>query len=244
MKEVIAIISRKGGSGKSTTALCIADQLRQRGESVLLIDLDAQRNTSKATGADLTRPNVTNLFDGAKLGDVVQHTSNGDVVAGSIYLNAADNVLTSNHVLKQALDRVDDYDRIIIDCPASPGRLTMNALTAANSALITVKAEPFSYDGIDELAATIDQAKAANNNLKIRGIIITAYDGRSNEDKRQLDAFRAKAAELGTSVIEPPVRATAKVRAAQGQRVNLSEYAPRCTAAQDYKTITDTLFSK
>ena len=244
MKEVIAIISRKGGSGKSTTALCIADQLRQRGESVLLIDLDAQRNTSKATGADLTRPNVTNLFDGTPLAEVVQHTDNGDVVAGSIYLNAADNVLTSNHVLKRALDKANDYDRVILDCPASPGRLVMNALTAADSAIITVKAEPFSYDGIDELAATIDQAKEANNNLNIRGIVVTAYDGRSNEDKRQLANFRAKAAELGTSVIEPPVRATAKVRAAQGQRVNLSKFAPKCTAAQDYKAITDTLFTK
>lgn len=240
--EVIAIISRKGGSGKSTTALCLADEIRRRGRSVLLIDLDAQRNASKALNADLSRPNVTNLLDGAELGEVVQHTSNGDIVAGSIYLNAADAILSSNHELKKALQRGgDQYDYIIIDTPAAPGRLTMNALTAANSAIITVKAEPFSLDGVDDLAATISQAKDANKNLLVRGIIITAYDGRSNETRRNVEAFKAKAAEIGTAVIEPPIRATTKVCEAQGRRVNLSQYAPKCTAAQDYKEIVDQL---
>lgn len=242
MKEIVVIFSRKGGSGKTTTALCIADQIRRRGISVLLIDLDAQRNASKAINADLSRPNVTNLFDGASLEDVVQHTDNGDIVPGSVYLNAADAILTNNHELKKALQRGgDQYDYIILDCPAQPGRLTMNALTAATSAIITVKAEPFSYDGIDELTATIKQATEANTNLVIRGIIVTAYDGRSNEAKNNLDAFRLKAAEIGTCVIDPPIRATAKVFEAQGRRRNLSEYAPRSTAAQDYKQIVDTL---
>ena len=85
MNETIAFISRKGGSGKSTSVLCIADQIRQRGRSVLIIDLDAKRNASKAMGADLSRANVTNLFDGAKLAEVVQHTSNGDIVPGSMF---------------------------------------------------------------------------------------------------------------------------------------------------------------
>ena len=243
--ETIAFISRKGGSGKTTSALCIADWIRQRGRSVLIIDLDAKRNASKAIGADLSKANVTNLLDGAKLAEVVQHTDNGDIIPGSIYLNAADAVLTSNHILRKALQRAGDlYDYIIIDCPDTPGRLTANALAAADSAIITVKAEPFSFDGIDDLAATIKQAKETNPALTIRGIVITAFDGRSNETRRNLEAFRAKAAELGTRVIEPPVRATAKVYEAQGRRVNLSQYAPRCTAAQDYKQIVDTLLNE
>ena len=245
MNETIAVISRKGGSGKTTTALCVADQLRRRAKSVLLIDLDAKRNASKAMDADLSQTSVINLFDGAKLGEVVQHTDNGDIVPGSIYLNAADAVLTNNHELNKALQRGgDQYDYIIIDCPDAPGRLTANALTAATSALITVKAEPFSFDGIDDLTATIEQAKETNSNLKIRGIVVTAYDGRSNEDKNQLAKFKAKAADIGTEVIEPPIRATSKVRTAQGRRVNLSAYDPKCTAAQDYKTIVDKLLEE
>lgn len=242
MSETIAIISRKGGSGKTTTALCIADQLRQRDRSVLIIDLDAKRNASKAINADLTKPNVTNLLDGSKLSEVVQHTNNGDIIAGSIYLNAADAILTNNHILKKALQQDgDQYDYIIIDCPDAPGRLTMNALTAADSAIITVKAEPFSFDGIDDLAATIEQTKETNSDLIIRGIVVTAYDGRSNIAKSKLDAFRVKAAEIGTNVIEPPIRATSKLWEAQDARINLSQYAPRSTTAQDYKAIVDTI---
>lgn len=245
MSETIAIVSRKGGSGKTTTALCVADQIRRRGRSVLIVDLDAKRNASKAMGADLSQPNVINLFDGAKLGEVVQHTDNGDIVPGSIYLNAADSVLTNNHELKKALQRGgDQYDFIIIDCPDTPGRLTANAITAANSLLITFKAEPFHYDGIDDLAATIEQAHDANNNLIVRGIVVTAYDGRSNEAKDNLTKFRAKAAEIGTAVIDPPIRATSKVCEAQGRRVNLSQYAPKATAAQDYKSIVDELLKE
>lgn len=243
--EVIAFISRKGGGGKTTSALCIADQLRRRGRSVLIIDLDAKRNASKAMGADLSQTNVVNLFDGASLGEVVQHTSNGDIVPGSIYLNAADAVLTNNHELKKALQRGgNQYDFILIDCPDAPGRLTANAITAANSVLITFKAEPFHYDGIDDLNATIEQAHETNKDLIVRGILVTAYDGRSNEAKRNLDAFRIKAAEMGTTVIEPPIRATSKVYEAQGRRVNLSDYAPKSTAAQDYKIIVDKLLEQ
>lgn len=245
MSETIAFISRKGGSGKTTSCLCIADQLRRRGRSALVIDLDAKRNSSKAMGADLSQPNVTNLLDGAKLSEVVQHTDCGDVVAGSIYLNAADAILTNNHELKKALQRSGSrYEYILIDCPDTPGRLTGNALAAATSAIITVRAEAFSYDGIDDLSATIEQAKETNNNLNVRGIIVTAYDGRSNEAKRLLAAFREKAAEIGTQVIEPPIRATSKVWESQGRRTNLSEYAPKSTAAQDYKSIVDTLLAE
>lgn len=238
--EVIAFISRKGGGGKTTSALCIADQLRRRGKSVLIIDLDAKRNASKAMAADLVKPNVTNLLDGTSLAEVVQHTNSGDIVPGSIYLNAADAILTNNYELKKALERGgDQYDYVLIDCPDQPGRLTANAIAAANSLLITFKAEPFHYDGIDDLAATIEQAKETNSNLVVRGILVTAYDGRSNIARKKLDDFRAKAAEIGTSVIEPPIRATSKVWEAQDARINLSQYAPRSTAAEDYKSIVD-----
>lgn len=238
--EVIAFISRKGGGGKTTSALCIADQLRRRGKSVLIIDLDAKRNASKAMAADLSRPNVTNLLDGTSLGEVAQHTASGDIVPGSIYLNAADAILTNNYELKKALERgAGLYDYVLIDCPDQPGRLTANAITSANSLLITFKAEPFHYDGIDDLAATIEQAKETNPGLVVRGILVTAYDGRSNIARKKLDAFRAKAAEIGTRVIEPPIRATSKVWEAQDARVNLSQYAPRSTAAEDYKSIVD-----
>lgn len=241
MKEVIAIVSRKGGSGKTTTAWALGGELLRRGKKVLFVDLDAQCNLSKAMGADLTRPNVTDFFDDADAAEVVQHTPNGDIMAGSPFLDAADLILKNNNELKRALNRSGlNRDYIILDLPASPGRLTLNALTAATSAIITAKAEPFSYDGIDKLIETIGKIQAVNNDAPIiRGIILTAYEGRSKNDKMFFNDFVKKANEAGTKLMLPPIRATSKVREAQFNQVHLVNYAPRSTAALDYKEIVD-----
>ena len=243
MREVIAIVSRKGGSGKTTTAQAISGALQTRGERVLLIDLDAQCNLSAAMDADLDGINGTQLFEpGANVRHAIQHTANGDIIAGSKFFAGADMIIKNNKEIKAALTPLlSQYDYIIFDTPATYGRLTTNALTAATSAIITVEAAPFSYQGIDELAATIEQIKEANPTLNLRGIVITKYDGRSNAAKRNLDEFRVKAQQIGTSIIDPPIRATAKVFEAQGERRNLSDYAPRATAAQDYNCIADVI---
>lgn len=243
MKEIIAIVSRKGGSGKTTTAQAIGAALRTTGDKVLLIDLDAQCNLTAAMGADPNESNGTQLFEvGSNARHAIQHTSNGDIIAGSKFFAGADAIIKSNKELKRALTPLlPEYDYILFDTPATYGRLTTNALTAATSAIITVEAAPFSYQGIDELTTIIDQIREANKALNLRGIIVTKYDGRSNAAKRNLDDFRAKAKEIGTSVIEPPIRATAKVFEAQGERRNLNDYAPKSTAAQDYNSIAEVI---
>lgn len=244
MKEVIAIVSRKGGSGKTTTAQAIGAGLKTQGKKVLLIDLDAQCNLSTAMGADLKQPAVTELFEGTPASDLIQRTENGDVIVGSSYLDAADLVLENNAELKIALSNIRRmYDYIIIDTPASPGRLTLNALNAATSAIITVESAPFSFDGMNALVDTIKKVQQVNKRLKIRGVIICKYEGRSNVDKQLLVDFVYKASEMGTTVLMPPIRATSKVRDAQLARKNLNKYAPRSTAAKDYRSIVDQILN-
>lgn len=240
MKEIIAVVSRKGGSGKTTTVQAIGGILKAKGKRVLLIDTDAQCNLSQAMGANPDKLNVTDLFEGAPIDEVIQHTRNGDIIAGSEYLDAADEILESNRELQRALSKQRlSYDYIIIDTPASPGRLTMNALHAATSVIITLEASSYSADGIEKLIDTVNAVKKANKKMKLRGFIIKAYSGRSNEAKRQLEKIRDKAKSAGTSIIEPPVRATDNVKAAQSNQVNLNEFAPRSTASQDYTEIVD-----
>ena len=133
-------------------------------------------------------------------------------------LAAADVILTANTHLKKALTPLlPEYDFILIDCPASYGRLTMNALTAATSAIITLEPAAFSEQGIDDLADIIKQIRRTNKKLNVRGILITRCDKRSNEVKQAIEDIRAAAAAIGTEVLEPPIRATAKVGAAQRQ---------------------------
>lgn len=240
MKEVLAIVSRKGGSGKTTSAWVIAAGIREAGQRVLLIDLDSQCNLTAVMGADPEKLNATDLLDGsAKPARTIQHTEQGDIIAGSGDLAAADVILTGNTYLKKALTPLlPEYDYIIIDCPASYGRLTMNALTAATSAIITLEPATFSEQGINELAAIIKQIKRHNKNLNMRGILVTRCDARSNEVKQAIEEIRAAAAAIGTKVLEPPIRGTSKVGAAQRRKINLLDYQPRTnTAASDYKEI-------
>lgn len=241
MKEIIAIISRKGGSGKSTTVQAIGGALRARGFRVLLIDLDAQRNLSAAMGASPDGFNIVHLLEGsAKASKTVQHTTNGDIITGSPFLAGADIAMTSDKELKRALvPLISEFDYILIDSPASYGKLTRNALAAATAAIITANAATFSAQGLEEITGIVEQMKTINPKLKLRGIVVTNYAGRSNRVKMILDEIRAEARRLGTEVIEPPVRATDKVIEAQAERVNLTEYAPRSTAAKCYEEITD-----
>ena len=245
MSEILAIVSRKGGTGKTTTAQAIADGIRRAGYSVLLIDLDSQYNLTKAMGADPGGLNSTDLFDiRTRPADLIQHTANGDIIPGCRALAAGDVVLTDNNQLKAALRPfIKRYDYIIIDTPASYGRLTMNTLTAATSAIITLEPATFGADGLADLSETIKNIRRNNKILKIRGIVLTRCDARSNEVKQTIAEIKAAAAKMKTQVLEPPIRATVKVSSAQRARRNLFDYAPRSTAALDYNEIVKVLLN-
>ena len=242
MGEIIAICSRKGGTAKTTSAQAIADGIRRAGFSVLLIDLDSQYNLTKAMGADPGGLNSSDLFViTTRPARLIQHTANGDIIPGAAELAAGDKELTDNGQLKKALKPIiNDYDYIIIDTPASYGRLTMNALTAATQVIITTEPATFSADGLAELARIIKQIRRNNKNLTIRGIIVTRCDARSNEVKQTIEEIRAEAAAIGTEVLGT-IRATSKVSSAQRHQQNLFDYAPRSTAAQDYNSIAEVI---
>ena len=241
MTEIITILSRKGGTGKTTTAQSIAAALRQKNKTVLLIDLDAQGNLTAGMDAKPTGFNVTHLLEKSiKPAQAIQHTNNGDIITASKFLTAADIVMESDKELKRSIEPLKDlYDYIIIDTPPNYGKLTRNALTASTSAIITAEAATYSRQGLAEVVDIIEQIQANNAALKLRGVIVTKYAGRSNEVKKILDEMRTEAAALNAPVIDPPIRLTDKVIEAQNKRVNLAEYAPRSTAAQCYDEITD-----
>lgn len=246
MSEVIAITSRKGGTGKTTTAQTLADGIRRAGFSVLLIDLDSQYNLTKAMGADPGALNSTDMFDiSTPPARLIQHTENGDIIPGAAELAAGDIMLTDNDQLKAAMKPfIKQYDYIIIDTPASYGRLTMNALTAATQTIITLEPATFSADGLAELAKIIKQIRRRNKKLVVRGILVTRCDARSNEVKKTIEEIRAAAADIGTEVLEPPIRATAKVFEAQRRQQNLFDYAPRSTAALDYAEVVKVILNQ
>ena len=237
--EVVAIVNRKGGVGKTATAQALGAGLARKKKKVLYIDLDSQTNLSYGLGADPEGLNSMDVLTGeATAAEAIQHTPQGDVIAGSEALAGADAAIDGTgkeYRLKEAIDGLQ-YDYIIIDTPAQLGTLTVNALTAANSVVIPVQAEVYSLQGIGQLSKTIEAVKKyCNRDLYIRGILITRYNGRAVISKDMQSNLKDAAEQLKTKLYSTPIRECVSIKEAQAIQQDIYTYAPRSNAAKDYE---------
>lgn len=236
--EVIAIISRKGGVGKTASVLALGAGLLRKGYSVLYADLDSQTNLSNGLGASTEGLSSMDVLAGnATAQEAIQHTPQGDIIAGAEALAGADALIDGKgkeYRLQEALSGLQ-YDFIIIDTPAALGTLTINALTAASSAIIPVQADIDSLQGIGQLNKTIEAVKKyCNHDLYIRGILVTRYNGRAVISRDMLSNLEDIARQLNTRLYSTPVRECVAVKEAKASQQDIFSYAPRSNAAKDY----------
>ena len=243
--EAIAIVNRKGGVGKTATAQALGAGLRKKGQRVLYIDLDSQNNLSYALDADVTKAGSMDVITGATAAaDAIQKTEEGDVIAGSESLAAADQIITGTgkeYRLKEAIESIkQSYDYIIIDTPAALGTLTVNALTAAHGVIIPVQADIYSLQGIAQINNVITAVKKyCNAQLSIRGILLTRYNARAILSRDMQDNLREAAKQLKTKVYSAPIRECISIKEAQARKINIFDYAPKSNAAKDYLAFTE-----
>ena len=190
MNRIIAITNQKGGVGKTTTAINLAACLANDGKKTLLIDLDPQGNATSGLGFDKNDQEKTSydvVIGECTVYDAIIHTDykNLDIIPSNVDLAGAE-VELADAETKQFLLKVqirilkEDYDFIIIDCPPSLGLLTVNALTAADTALVPIQCEYFALEGLSQLIQTVDMIREAlNPELKIEGIVFTMFDIRT-----------------------------------------------------------------
>ena len=187
---VVAIANQKGGVGKSTTAINLGAGLAFQDERILVFDLDPQGNTTSGLGIDRASIDLSTydiLVDGVEIVDVLEPTSvqGLHVVPATIELAGAEIELVSMFSremrLKQALETIaDDYDFVLIDCPPSLGLLTINGLAAADEVLIPIQCEYYALEGVTQLTHNIDRITSnLNPQLKIEGVLLTMFDGRT-----------------------------------------------------------------
>ena len=200
----IAIVNQKGGTGKTTTCENLGVGLAAEGKKVLLVDADPQGSLTISMGwqkPDELPVTLSTLMQKAMNdqcippGEGVLHHAEGvDLIPANIELAGLEvalvNTMSREKMLKQVLDSAkQDYDYILLDCTPSLGMLTINALAAADTALIPVQAQYLSAKGLEQLLQTINKVhRQINPKLKIEGILLTMTDNRTNYG-RQIDTL-------------------------------------------------------
>ena len=198
MVDVITIANRKGGVGKTTTTLNLAYSLKELGKKVLVIDLDPQANLTRCFDVENTEniKTIGHLLitemeeeESYLVEDYTKSYDEIDIIPSSVYLSAVETQMRietgSERILSEIVNQAKErYDYILIDTSPSLNILTINALCASDSVLITADTQLFAIVGISELLKTIQKIKKrVNASLTIKGILLTMCDNRTNLSK-------------------------------------------------------------
>lgn len=243
MGHIYTLANQKGGVGKTTTAINLGAYLAYYGQRVLLVDLDPQANATSCLKIDkhsIRGGTYEVLLGSATALNFVLHNprlkmsllpASPSLAGGEVELV---NEMARESRLKKGLEPLAErYDYILIDCPPSLGLLTLNGLVAGrDGVIIPVQCEYLALEGLGQLTYTLDRVRTAlHPDLKIRGVVMTMFDGRTNLGNDVVDEVRRFFPGLVFSAVVPR---SVRLAEAPSYGQPISTYAPASTGALAY----------
>ena len=247
MARVYALANQKGGVGKTTTAVSLADALAIRRLRTLLIDLDPQANLTSGVGQKGQASEAGTAYDALTADAPDPRAFVIPTGVDHLSLIPADRDLTGAEIelvtlagrerrLRRLLDPLrGEFDYIFIDSPPSLGLLTLNALVAADAVLIPLNCEYFALEGIADLLSTIERVRdALNPGLAIEGVLLTMHDERTNLGQQVSGNIREF---FGDQVYTTVIPRNIKLGEAPSHGVPVILYDPRSRGAEAYLSL-------
>ena len=243
MAETIAVLSLKGGTGKTTTVRTLADVLRRIGLDVLAIDLDPQGNLSDYfdVAPDAT-PTIADVLSGQAKAKAAAHAG---VIPASPILAEVERSMSGKMgrelVLRKALKDVrKEHDLVLIDCPPALGLLTINGLVAADWALVSSEAQYFALQGVEGALEVVEQAKEFYNpDLEFLGVALNIADMRT---KHSREAFEQLKEHFGDKVFDTVIRSSIAYAESAERARSILDHRPDLGA--DYLALADELLKR
>lgn len=226
MADTIAVLSQKGGTGKTTAVRTLTDAFRRSGLRTLAVDLDPQGNLSDYFDVPPdVDPTIADVLSGRASAAQAIHE---DLIPANLTLAEAELMLGGKMgrelTLRRALAKVpEEYELILIDCPPSLGLLTVNALVAADRALITAEAQYFALQGVEQAMEVVELARdGLNPELSLLGVLLNLADMRTVHSREALASLKER---FGEQVFDTVVRAS----------IAYAESAERARSILDYR---------
>lgn len=244
-----AVVSAKGGVGKTTTSVNLGAALAARGQTVLVVDLDCQASASLSLGLQrhqLAPSSADVLLRGEAAGRAIRPTRQPGlwVMPASADLLSVEQDLTASRsrerVLARALEPLRErFDHVLIDCPPGLGLLTRNALVAADGFLVPAVPHYLATEGLENLIRAVERLDfRCQTRTPLVGIVATLVDLRIRSVRENLAGIRAA---FGNDVFAVEVRTNARLAEAPAHGSSVLEHDPSCVGAHCHRLLAEEL---
>jgi len=243
MATTIAVLSQKGGTGKTTAVRTLTDVLRRAGLRTLAIDMDPQGNLSDYFDVPPdAEPTIADVLSGRS---ALEEAILQDIVPANLSLAEAELMLGGRMgrelTLRKALAEAGQgYDLILIDCPPSLGLLTVNALVAADHALITAEAQYFALQGVEQAMEVVELARESlNPGLGLLGVLLNIADMRTVHSREALASLQEH---FGAQVFQTVIRSSIAYAESAERARSILDHRPDLGA--DYMALAQELIAR